>query len=80
MTQTMASDGQVAAASTLSNLCSVKQIRRIEELSEELKMDNSYLSKKMFNVTYRKLSKSGAADVIDELESIRLKRKRAIRF
>lgn len=64
-----ASDGLPSIAESISTLCSTGQLRAIRHLSALLKIDEYEVSRELFRCRYEELSKSGAADVIRELES-----------
>lgn len=67
-----ASDGKPSIAESISTLCSPNQLRAIRHLSAMLKIDEYEVSRELFRCRYEELSKSGAADVIRELENRRL--------
>lgn len=68
-----ASDGKPSIAEKISSLCSTNQLRAIRHLSALMKIDEYEISRELFRCRYEELSKSGAADVIRELENRRLK-------
>lgn len=68
-----ASDGKPSIAESISTLCSANQIHAIRHLSAMLRIDEYEISRELFRCRYEELSKSGAADVIRELENRRLK-------
>ena len=67
-----ASDGKPSIAESISTLCSSNQIHSIRHLSAMLRIDEYEVSREIFRCRYEELSKSGAADVIRELENKRL--------
>lgn len=69
-----AADGKPSIAESISTLCSTPQLQAIRHLSAMLKIDEYEVSRELFRCRYEELSRSGAADVIRELENRRLRK------